>query len=126
MDVDTLESVVSSMVRAKFTKSLDKVDADGYSPIHNDASMSQSSMVDELQMKADVVSMLAENLDGRERRLLRLRYGLNDGRSRSLSECAEAMGLSKERVRKLNLQCLEKLREAKESANLEEYLLTIL
>ena len=126
MDAPAIKSVKDSFVRAKFTKSLDVFDADGFNALHNDKSMRQSSMVDELQMKADVVSMLAENLDGRERRLLRLRYGLNDGKSRSLSECAEAMGLSKERVRKLNLQCLEKLREAKESANLEEYLLTIL
>lgn len=126
MDASAIKSVTSSFVRAKFTKSLDNADYHGYNALHYDASMTQSCMVDELQMKADVVSMLAENLDERERRLLRLRYGLNDGKSRSLSECAEAMGLSKERVRKLNLQCLEKLREAKESANLEEYLLTIL
>ena len=68
---------------------------------------------------------MARNLDAREARLLRLRYGLTDGRSRSLQECADAMGLSYSRVYQLSTRCLAKLRQAVEAESLEEYLLTI-
>jgi len=77
------------------------------------------------QMQADLVAALASNLDAREARLMRLRYGLGDGQMRSLSECADAMGLSQTRVQQLAKQCLSKLRQAEEAESLQEYLLTI-
>jgi RNA polymerase nonessential primary-like sigma factor len=77
------------------------------------------------QLQADVLAALARNLDAREARLMRLRYGLSDGHARSLHECADAMGLSYTRVHQLANKCLEKLRRASEVEALEEYLLTI-
>jgi RNA polymerase primary sigma factor len=71
------------------------------------------------------VAALASNLDAREARLMRLRYGLADGQTRSLAECAEAMGLGQTRVQQIAQKCLKKLREAEEMSSLEEYLLTI-
>ena len=76
-------------------------------------------------MRADVIAALARNLDAREARLMRLRYGLNDGTPRSLAECAEAMGLSQSRVQQLAQRCLKKMRTAAEAESLQEYLFTI-
>jgi RNA polymerase primary sigma factor len=60
--------------------------------------MADVDLAERTQLHADVVAALARNLDSREARLMRLRFGLADGRSRTLSECAEAMGLSQTRV----------------------------
>lgn len=78
-----------------------------------------------VQMKADVVAALAKNLDPREARLIRLKYGLHDGKMRTNVECAECMGISRSRAQQLATGCLEKLREADDSKSLQEYLLTV-
>ncbi|KAL7566540.1 hypothetical protein ACA910_000610 [Epithemia clementina (nom. ined.)] len=93
--------------------------------IQSDRAMQEEDMVERTQLQADIVAAMARNLDAREARLLRLRYGLSDGVTRSLSECADAMGLSYTRVHQLSKQCLKKLREAAEAESLQEYLLTI-
>ena len=95
------------------------------SSIHNDRAMQEDDMTERAQLQADIVAALAQNLDAREARLMRLRYGLSDGVTRSLAECAEAMGLSYTRVHQLSKRCLKKLREAADAESLQEYLLTI-
>jgi RNA polymerase primary sigma factor len=57
-------------------------------------------------------SAVLRGLRARERRVLELRYGLGGGPSRSLSEAAEELGLSRERVRRLELRALQALRHA--------------
>jgi RNA polymerase sigma factor (sigma-70 family) len=89
------------------------------------AFMFDVDLAERTQFHADVVAALAKNLDAREARLMRLRYGLADGQTRSIQECADAMGLSKTRVQQLAKSCLKKLREAAEAESLQEYLLTI-
>lgn len=89
------------------------------------AFMSDVDLAERTQFHADVVAALAKNLDAREARLMRLRYGLADGQTRSIQACADAMGLSKTRVQQLAKSCLKKLREASEAESLQEYLLTI-
>jgi RNA polymerase sigma factor (sigma-70 family) len=89
------------------------------------AFMADADLAERTQMHADVVAAMARNLDAREARLMRLRYGLADGPPRTIRECAEAMGLSQTRVQNIAQKCLKKLREAAEAESLEEYLLTI-
>jgi RNA polymerase sigma factor (sigma-70 family) len=86
---------------------------------------SDVDLAERTQMHADVVAAMARNLDAREARLLRLRYGLADGQPRSFQECADAMGLSQSRVQSLAKTCLKKLRVAVDTESLDEYLLTI-
>ncbi|CAB9508275.1 sigma factor SigA [Seminavis robusta] len=94
--------------------------------MENDAAFrADADLAERTQMHADVVATMARNLDAREARLMRLRYGLGDGKTRSLRECAQAMGLSETRTQQLAKQCLKKLREAAEAESLEEYLLTV-
>lgn len=84
-----------------------------------------ADLAERTQMHADVVAAMARNLDAREGRLMRLQYGLADGRQRSLAECADAMGISQTYAQNIASRCLKKLREASEAESLEEYLLTI-
>jgi RNA polymerase sigma factor (sigma-70 family) len=94
--------------------------------VQNDKAFQEDvNLAEKTRMQADVVAAMARNLDAREARLMRLRYGLSDGQPRSLAECADAMGLSHTRVQQLSQQCLKKLRSASEAKSLEEYLLTI-
>eukprot|EP00547_Thalassionema_nitzschioides_P005860 CAMPEP_0194200396 /NCGR_PEP_ID=MMETSP0156-20130528/1018_1 /TAXON_ID=33649 /ORGANISM="Thalassionema nitzschioides, Strain L26-B" /LENGTH=491 /DNA_ID=CAMNT_0038925383 /DNA_START=49 /DNA_END=1520 /DNA_ORIENTATION=- len=86
--------------------------------------MSDIDVAERTQIHADVVATLAKNLSPREARLMRLRYGLADGQTRSFQACADAMGLSKTRTQQLAKSCLIKLREASEAESLQEYLLT--
>lgn len=99
---------------------------DSLTSLQNDrAFMADVDLAERAQLHADIVAALARNLDAREARLMRLRYGLSDGKTRSLAECAEAMGLGQTRVQQIAQKCLKKLREAEEMRSLEEYLLTI-
>lgn len=83
-------------------------------------------LMERTQLQADLIATMARNLDSREARLMRLRYGLTtDGQTRSIQQCADAMGLSYTRVNQLAKRCLEKLRQAADAESLEEYLLTI-
>jgi RNA polymerase primary sigma factor len=89
------------------------------------AFMADADLAERTQMQADVVAAMVRNLDTREARLMRLRYGLTDGHTRTIRECAEAMGLSQTLTQNIAQKCLKKLREAAEAESLEEYLLTI-
>jgi RNA polymerase sigma factor (sigma-70 family) len=94
--------------------------------LQNDKSMREDeTLMERTQLQADVIAAMTRNLDAREARLMRLRYGLSDGVTRSLAECADAMGLSRTRVQQISQRCLQKLRQAAEAESLQEYLLTI-
>ena len=57
-----------------------------------------------------MVDELLRPLDPRERRILRLRFGVDRGEPRTFPEVAAELGLSKERIRQLELRAFCKLR----------------
>jgi RNA polymerase primary sigma factor len=61
-------------------------------------------------------------LTARERRVIELRYGLEDGYNRTLAELGDELGVSRERVRQIEAEALTKLRASKETGRLKEYL----
>ena len=60
-------------------------------------------------------------LQPRERRVIQLRFGLGDGHQRALDEVARRLGTSRETVRQLERQALEKLRRTGHAARLRSY-----
>ncbi len=80
---------------------------------------------------ADAVSfhLLKEQLEGvldtltpREEKVLRLRFGLDDGRSRTLEEVGQVFGVTRERIRQIEAKALRKLRHPSRSKKLKDYL----
>ena len=66
----------------------------------------------------DVLDSLTE----RERRVLELRFGLDDGRSRTLEEVGREFGVTRERIRQIEAKALRKLRHPSRSKKLRDYL----
>ncbi|KAF7818639.1 RNA polymerase sigma factor sigF, chloroplastic [Senna tora] len=60
-------------------------------------------------------------LSPKERRIIRLRFGIEDGEQKSLSEIGNIFGLSKERVRQLESRALYKLKQCLDSQGLDAY-----
>jgi len=61
-------------------------------------------------------------LSAREARILRLRFGLRDGRTHTLEEVGEKFGLTRERIRQIEHQALDRLRNPRRSEQLRGYL----
>src|SRR5579872_5784016 len=75
----------------------------------------------ESTMRQDV-STLLNRLPDRERAVLELRYGILDGRSRTLMEVSREFGLTRERIRQIEAQALNRIRSLQEVESLREYL----
>lgn len=87
--------------------------------------MDDVDFFEKLQLRTDVVAALSRNLSARETHLMELRYGLQDGKTRTIEECAKEMGIGRSRVQQLATGCLKKLREAEDAASLQEYMSSI-
>lgn len=68
------------------------------------------------------VSNLLEELNEREQKILTERFGINDGKPKTLEELGKEIGFSKERIRQIENIAVAKLRFSKKRANLRDYL----
>jgi RNA polymerase primary sigma factor len=67
------------------------------------------------------VESVLDSLNGRERRVLTLRFGLEDGHARTLEEVAREFGLTRERIRQIEAIALRKLRHPSRSRKLRDF-----
>lgn len=69
---------------------------------------------------SDVNAVIA-SLEQREQDVIRMRYGLDDGVPRTLDQIGRRYGLSRERVRQIEREVMQKLRDGERAARLREY-----
>ncbi len=74
------------------------------------------------QLLKEQVDDVLGSLSLRERRVLQLRFGLDDGRSRTLEEVGREFGVTRERIRQIEAKALRKLRHPSRSKKLKDYL----
>jgi RNA polymerase primary sigma factor len=72
-------------------------------------------------LKGHIMGVL-ESLSPREKRVLELRFGLLDGRTRTLEEVGKEFGVTRERIRQIEAKALRKLRHPSRSKRLRDYL----
>jgi RNA polymerase primary sigma factor len=72
-------------------------------------------------LREDLTEVLS-SLSPRERDVLRLRFGLDDGRQRTLEEVGQLFGVTRERIRQIEAKALRKLRHPNRSRRLKEYI----
>jgi len=73
------------------------------------------------QMLREQVAKVLDSLDGREQWVIRLRFGLDDCRPRTLEEVGHEFGLTRERIRQIEAHALRKLRHPSRSRKLREF-----
>ncbi len=74
------------------------------------------------RMLSEKLREVLETLPPREARILRLRYGLENGRTYTLKEVGQKFGLTRERIRQIEGKALRRLRHPRRSRQLRDYL----
>ncbi len=74
------------------------------------------------QLLKEHVKQLLSGLTDREQKILKLRFGLEDGKSHTLEEVGQEFSVTRERIRQIEAKALAKLRKHKDSRKLMDYL----
>jgi RNA polymerase primary sigma factor len=89
--------------------------------LEDDAAPAPSDAATRAMLSEAVRNVLAD-LSERERKVVRLRFGLDDGQARTLEEVGREFGVTRERVRQIESKSLAKLRQPLRSGQLRDYL----
>ena len=88
--------------------------------IEDRAALAPSEAASHQRLKEQVEAVL-DSLSGRERRVLQLRFGLEDGRARTLEEVGKEFNVTRERIRQIEAKALRKLRHPSRSKRLKAF-----
>ena len=89
--------------------------------IEDEASAAPTDAVSSTMLKEQLIGVL-DTLTPREEKVLRLRYGLDDGRPRTLEEVGKEFNVTRERIRQIEAKALRKLRHPSRSKRLKDFL----
>ncbi|HUE57969.1 MAG TPA: RNA polymerase sigma factor RpoD [Acidimicrobiales bacterium] len=89
--------------------------------IEDEGAVAPSEAAARAMLNEAVIQALSE-LSDRERRVVRLRFGLDDGQMRTLEEVGKEFGVTRERIRQIESKTLAKLRHPMHSGHLRDYL----
>ncbi len=89
--------------------------------IEDDTSPAPTEVAAQQLLKEQIDKVLDE-LTPREKRVLQLRFGLKDGRTRTLEEVGHEFNVTRERIRQIEAKALRKLRHPSKSRKLRDYL----
>ena len=74
------------------------------------------------KLLSEKINEILDSLPSREARILRLRFGLENGRYYTLEEVGKKFGLTRERIRQIETKALRRLRNPRRARQLREYL----
>ncbi len=89
--------------------------------IKDEVAKSPDDVVAQEKLKRQLISVL-DTLTPREEKVIRLRYGIDDSRPRTLEEVGKEFNVTRERIRQIEAKALRKLRHPSRSKRLKEYL----
>lgn len=89
--------------------------------IEDEMAPSPEDSTTQTMMEEDLARTIDETLPLREARILRMRFGLDDGKIHSLSDVGRKLGVTRERVRQIEAQALRKLRDPRVQQRLSDY-----
>ena len=89
--------------------------------IEDEKTTTPSDSVAFTMLKEQLLGVL-DTLTPREERVLRLRYGIDDGKSRTLEEVGKVFNVTRERIRQIEAKALRKLRHPSRSKRLKDFL----
>ena len=87
----------------------------------DDTALAPADAASNQMLKEQVMDVL-NSLTMRERKVLELRFGLEDGRARTLEEVGREFQVTRERIRQIEAKALRKLRHPSRSKKLKDYL----
>ena len=89
--------------------------------LEDESAISPSEKVNFTMLKEQLINVL-DTLTPREERVLRLRYGIDDGRPRTLEEVGKEFNVTRERIRQIEAKALRKLRHPSRSKRLKDFM----
>jgi RNA polymerase primary sigma factor len=89
--------------------------------IENDEAVAPSDVVSSAILR-DLLREVLEDLPPREVRILQMRYGLVDGKTYTLEEVGQKLGVTRERIRQIEVQALSRLRHPAHARKLRDFL----
>ncbi len=89
--------------------------------IEDDKTQTPSDSVSFIMLKEQLLGVL-DTLTPREEKVLRLRYGIDDGKPRTLEEVGKEFNVTRERIRQIEAKALRKLRHPSRSKKLKDFL----
>ena len=89
--------------------------------IEDEKTMTPSDSVATTMLKEQILGVL-DTLTPREEKVLRLRYGIDDGKPRTLEEVGKEFNVTRERIRQIEAKALRKLRHPSRSKKLKDFL----